>query len=158
MNNTETIQLLGKNYPKDNIKYSYTGSKMRYKRFLKYPIIFFLLDIVGAIISALVVEHQYGNFIKKLDLQGDLDTQLQAISARENVLTNINNILQFLAISSIIAFIILLIPRISCLFLKIDGIKKDIVLYKSIHKDEVALIANEINTKIKENDFSSFPY
>jgi hypothetical protein len=32
------------------------------------------------------------------------------------------------------------------------------ILYKSIHKDEIALLANEINAKIRENNFSSYPY
>jgi hypothetical protein len=73
-------------------------------------------------------------------------------------LVSVLHITAFIQIFLIVAFIILLIPRINCLFLKIEGIKKDIILYKSIHKDEVALIANEINKRIKENNFSSFPY
>jgi len=152
MNTTETVQILGKDYPKKNIKYSYVGSKMRYKRLLKYPVIFFLLITLVSGITAYMVAN-YFDFAEKQE-------GLSAISQIHtlNVLVNIANACRFLTIFTIIAFIILLIPRISCLFLKINGIKKDIILYKSIHKDEVALIANEINTKIKENDFSSFPY
>jgi hypothetical protein len=155
MNATKTVHILGRDYPKDNIKYSYTGSKMRYKRFIKYPAIFYLLiTVVDALIPYIIV-NQYLNFANK---QTDFNIKLQVESSMLNVLSNIKITYTFLAISAVIAFIILLIPRISCLFLKIDGNKKDIVLYKSIHKDEVALIANEINTRIKENNFSSFPY
>jgi hypothetical protein len=155
MNTTEIIQILGKDYPKENIKYSYTGNKMRYKRFIKYPVIFLLLITVVSVLTTHIVANQYLAFAEK---QKDLSILLQIDSSMLNVLSNISIAYRFLAISAITAFIILLIPRISCLFLKIDGIKKDIILYKSIHKDEVALIANEINKKIKENNFSSFPY
>ena len=155
MNTTETIQILGKDYPKKNIKYSYTGNKMRYKRFLKYPTVFFLLITIVSVLTTHIVLNQYLAFAEK---QKDLSILLQINSSQLNVLSNISIAYRFLAISAVVAFIILLIPRISCLFLKIDGIKKDITLYKSIHKNEVALIANEINTKIKENNFSSFPY
>ena len=149
MNTTETVQILGKDYPKDNIKYSYTGSKMRYKRFLKYPIILFGVEIVANIAFGIYISNQFDNSQKySLDNLNDISNNARTWE----------NFCAFLLISLIIAFIILLIPRISCLFLKIDGIKKDIILYKSIHKDEVALIANEINIKIKENNFSSFPY
>jgi hypothetical protein len=155
MNNTETIQILGKDYPKKNIKYSYTGSKMQYKRFLKYPAIFFLLIPVVSVLTTHIVANQYLAFAYK---QTDASIISQTESSMLNVLSNISVAYRFFAISFIVAFIILLIPRISCLFLKVDGIKKDIILYKSIHKNEVALISNEINTKIKENNFSSFPY
>ena len=149
MNNTETIKVLGKDYPKKNIKYSYTGNKMRYKRFLKYPIILFGVEIVANIAFGIYISNQFDNSLKySLDNLNDISNNARTWETFS----------AFLLISLIIAFIILLIPRISCLFLKIDGIKKDIILYKSIHKDEVALIANEINTKIKENNFSSFPY
>ena len=149
MNTTETVQILGKDYPKDNIKYSYTGSKMRYKRFLKYPIILFGVEIVANI--------AFGIYISK-QLDASLKHSFDALYESSNNVITLRNFCIISLISLIIAFIILLIPRISCLFLKIDGNKKDIVLYKSIHKDEVALIANEINTRIKENNFSSFPY
>jgi uncharacterized membrane protein YjgN (DUF898 family) len=149
MNATKTVQILGKDYPQDNIKYSYTGSKMRYKRFLKYPIILFGVEIVANIAFGIYISNQFDNSLKySLDNLNDISNNARTWETFS----------AFLLISLIIAFIILLIPRIKCLFLKIDGIKKDIVLYKSIHKDEVALIANEINTKIKENNFSSFPY
>jgi hypothetical protein len=146
MNNTETVKVLGKDYPKKNIKYSYTGKKMRYKRYIKYLGIFFLL--VWLIQIYLV--QQFLSLVSYPALSTYNETS-------EN-LASVLRIIAFIEISLIVAFIILLIPRISCLFLKIDGTKKDIVLYKSIHKDEVALIANEINTKIKENNFLSFPY
>ena len=155
MNATETIQILGKDYPLEKIKYSYTGNKMRYKRFVKYPVIFLLLLPVVSYLSYKICVGQYLVFASK---QTDLSIISQIDSSIDNVISTIRITFRILAISAIIAFIILLIPRISCLFLKIDGIKKDIILYKSIHKDEVALIANEINTKIKENNFSSFPY
>jgi uncharacterized membrane protein YjgN (DUF898 family) len=149
MNATKTVQILGKDYPQDNIKYSYTGSKIRYKRFLKYPIILFGVEIVANIAFGIYISNQFDNSLKySLDNLNDISNNARTWETFS----------AFLLISLIIAFIILLIPRISCLFLKIDGIKKDIILYKSIHKDEVALIANEINTKIKENNFSSFPY
>jgi uncharacterized membrane protein YjgN (DUF898 family) len=149
MNATKTVQILGKDYPQDNIKYSYTGSKMRYKRFLKYPIILFGVEIVANIAFGIYISNQFDNSLKySLDNLNDISNNARTWETFS----------AFLLISLIIAFIILLIPRISCLFLKIDGIKKDIILYKSIHKDEVALIANEINTKIKENNFLSFPY
>jgi hypothetical protein len=149
MNATKTVQILGKDYPQNNIKYSYTGSKMRYKRFLKYPIILFGVEIVANIAFSIYISNQFDNSLKySLDNLNDISNNARTWETFS----------AFLLISLIIAFIILLIPRISCLFLKIDGIKKDIILYKSIHKDEVALIANEINTKIKENNFLSFPY
>jgi len=145
MNNTETIQILGKDYSKECIKYAYTGKKMRYKKYIKYLGIFFLL--VWLIQVFLVYQFQ------------QVATVIFGIFTTPGYfILRCIRIIAFIEIFLIIAFIILLIPRISCLFLKIDGIKKDIILYKSIHKDEVALIANEINTKIKENDFSSFPY
>ena len=149
MNITKTVHILGKNYPKDNIKYSYTGSKIRYKRFLKYPIILFGVGIISNI--------AFGIYISK-QLDASLKHSFDALYESSNNVITLRNFCIISLISLIIAFIILLIPRISCLFLKIDGNKKDIVLYKSIHKDEVALIANEINTRIKENNFSSFPY
>ena len=80
------------------------------------------------------------------------------MSSMSNVLQNISIAYRFLAISTIVAFFILLIPRIYCLFLKITGNEKDIILLKSIHKNEVAIVANEINDKIRNNTFSSFPY
>lgn len=149
MNITKTVHILGKDYPKDNIKYSYTGSKIRYKRFLKYPIILFGVGIIANI--------AFGIYISK-QLDVSLKHSFDALYETSNNVITLRNFCIISLISLIIAFIILLIPRISCLFLKIDGNKKDIVLYKSIHKDEVALIANEINTRIKENNFSSFPY
>jgi hypothetical protein len=149
MNITKTVHILGKNYPKDNIKYSYTGSKMRYKRFLKYPIILFGVGIIANI--------AFGIYISK-QLDVSLKHSFDALYESSNNVITLRNFCIISLISLVIAFIMLLIPRISCLFLKIDGNKKDIVLYKSIHKDEVALIANEINTRIKENKFSSFPY
>ena len=144
MNNTETVKVLGKDYPKKNIKYSYTGKKMRYKKYLKYLGIFFLL--------VWLIQIYLG--------QQFLSLALSTTPYNETLenLASVLRIIAFIEISLIVAFIIVLIPRINCLFLKIDGIKKDIILYKSIHKDEVALIANEINTKIKENNFLSFPY
>ena len=149
MNITKTVHILGKNYPKDNIKYSYTGSKMRYKRFLKYPIILFGVGIIANI--------AFGIYISK-QLDVSLKHSFDALYESSTNVITLRNFCIISLISLVIAFIMLLIPRISCLFLKIDGNKKDIVLYKSIHKDEVALIANEINTRIKENKFSSFPY
>ena len=144
MNNTETIKVLGKDYLKKNIKYSYTGKIMRYKKYIKYPGIFFLL--------VWLIQIYLG--------QQFLSLALSTTPYNETLenLASVLRIIAFIEISLIVAFIIVLIPRINCLFLKIDGIKKDIILYKSIHKDEVALIANEINTKIKENNFLSFPY
>jgi len=155
MNTTETIQILGKDYPRKNIKYSYAGNKMRYKKLVKYPAIFFLLITIVSVLTTHIVANQYLAFASK---QTDLSIISQIDSSMLNVLSNISIAYRFLAISSIAAFIVLLMPRINCLFLRIDGIKKDIILYKSIHRDEVALIANEINTKIKENNFLSFPY
>ena len=149
MNATKIVHILGKDYPKDNIKYSYTGSKLRYKRFLKYPII-----LLGVVIIANIA---FGIYIsKQLDIS--LKHSFDALYDISNNVRTWHDLSVISLISLTIAFIILLIPRISCLFLKIDGNKKDIVLYKRIHKDEVALIANEIKTRIKENNFSSFPY
>ena len=148
MNNTETIKVLGKNYLKKNIKYSYTGEIMRYKKYIKYPGIFFLL--------VWLIQIYLGQQFLSLVSSPALST-----TPYNETLENLASVLQiitFIEISLIVAFIILLIPRISCLFLKIDGTKKDIILFKSIHKNEVSLIANEINTKIKENNFLSFPY
>jgi len=149
MNNTETIQLLGNNYPKEHIKYSYVGKKMRYKKYLKYIGIFQLV-ITG-------ISWYVGRQFISLALVSSFELLNQHRVTLDN-LVSVLHITAFIQISLIVAFIILLIPRINCLFLKIEGIKKDIILYKSIHKDEVALIANEINKRIKENNFSSFPY
>jgi hypothetical protein len=148
MNNTETVKVLGKDYPKKNIKYSYTGKKMRYKRYIKYLGIFFLL--VWLIQMYLVQQ-----FLSLVSSPASFTTpHNKTLESLEIML----HIITFMEIFLIVAFIILLIPRISCLFLKIDGTKKDIILFKSIHKNEVSLIANEINTKIKENNFLTFPY
>jgi len=145
MNTTETVQILGNNYPKEHIKYAYTGKKMRYKKYIKYLGIFFLL--VWLIQVFLVYQFQ------------QVATVISGIFTTPGYfILRCIRIIAVIQISLIVAFVIVLIPRINCLFLKIDGIKKDIILYKSIHKDEVALIANEINTKIKESIFSSFPY
>ena len=148
MNNTETIKVLGKDYPKKNIKYSYTGKKMRYKKYIKYPAIFFLLITVVSVLSSYIFTYQYLAFSNK---QTDLSIISQIDSSMLNILSNISIAYRFLAISAVIAFIILLIPRINCLFLKIDGNKKDIVLFKSPHKNEVFLISDELNAKINEN-------
>lgn len=155
MNNTETIKILGKNYPKKNIKYSYTGSKMRYKRFIKYPTIFYLLITIVDALSPYIIVNQYLNFANR---QTDFSIKLQVESSMLNILSNIRIAYTFLAISAVITFIILLIPKISCLFLKIDGNKKDIILFKSSYKNEVSLISDELNAKIKEKTFNSFPY
>ena len=159
MNNTETIQLLGNNYPKEHIKYSYVGKKMRYKKYLKYLGIFQLV-ITGI---SWYVGQQFISLIVSSPSPALSTTPFsnELLNQHRVTLDNLVSVLRitaFIQISLIVAFIILLIPRINCLFLKIEGIKKDIILYKSIHKDEVALIANEINTKIKENNFLSFPY
>jgi hypothetical protein len=155
MNATKTVQILGKDYPQDNIKYSYTGTKMKYKSFLKYPVISFLLINVVYALTFHIIKNQYFVFLSK---QTDFSIRGEIILSMINVLNAITITFYSLLVSAVVAFIILLKPKINCLFLRIDGTKKDIVLYKSIHKDEVALIANEINTKIKENNFSSFPY
>ena len=122
---------------------------MRYKSFLKYPIILCGVLIVANAAVGSYISNQFDNSLKySLDNLNDLSNNARTWE----------NISAFLLISLIIAFIILLIPRISCLFLKIEGIKKDMILYKSIHKDEIALLANEINAKVRENNFSSYPY
>lgn len=148
MNNTSIVKILGKDYPKESIKYSYTGKKMRYKKYLKYPILCFC--IIYAI--QLYVGQRFLSLAETSAINAIPDYNT------EEILATLLRAIEGIEISLLIAFIILLIPRINCLFLKIDGTKKDIVLYKSIHKDEVALIANEINIKIKEDNFSSFPY
>lgn len=155
MNNTELIQILGKDYPKESIKYSYTGNKMKYKRFIKYPLLFMLIVYVSCIIINHFIEQKYNGLISNSTSFNDT---LQYESSMLNILSNISHIFIFLAISSIIALVVLLIPRTNCLFLKISGNKKDIVLFKSSYKDEVSLLSNEINSKIKENTFHSFPY
>ena len=147
MNNTETIQILGKDYSKECIKYAYTGKKMKYKKYIKYLGIFFLL-------VCLMQSYVTQQFISHFSSSRLPTTPYKEMG--EN-LTSVLGITVVIEISLIVAFIIVLIPRINCLFLKIDGIKKDIILYKSIHTDEVALLANEINLKIKENNFSTFP-
>lgn len=148
MNNAETVKVLGKDYPKKNIKYSYAGKKMRYKKHIKYIGIFFLF--------VWLIQIYLGQQFLSLVSSPALSTTPYN-ETLEN-LANVLRIIAFIEISLIVAFIILSIPRISCLFLKIDGIKKDIILFKSIHKNEVSLIANEINDKIRNNTFSSFPY
>jgi hypothetical protein len=152
MNNTETVKVLGKDYPKKNIKYSYTGKKMRYKKHIKYLGIFFLLVwLIGVYLS-----QQFRSLLLSLALSHTLST-----SPHNETLENLEimlHIIRFIEISLIVAFIILLIPRINCLFLKIDGNKKDIILFKSPHKNEVSLISDELNAKIKEKTFNSFPY
>jgi len=155
MENTDTIQIIGNNYPKSNIKYAYTGNKVRYKRFLKYPaILLVIITIISWLISTICIRQ----YLSYMDKQPDLIVRTQLMSSMSNVLQNISIAYRFLAISTIVAFFILLIPRIYCLFLKITGNKKDIILLKSIHKNEVAIVANEINDKIRNNTFSSFPY
>jgi len=147
MNNIKIVQILGKDYPKENIKYSYTGKKMRYKKYIKYLGVLFLLVWL---IQVYLVQQFFS-----LAASPASSTTLNNETLK--MFTNALNIIAFIEISLIVALVILLIPRINCLFLKIDGTKKDIILYKSIHKDEVALIANEINARIKERNFSSFP-
>jgi len=148
MNNIKIVQILGKDYPKENIKYSYTGKKMRYKKYIKYLGVLFLLVWL---IQVYLVQQFFS-------LASSPASSTTLNNETLKMFTNALNIIAFIEISLIVALVILLIPRINCLFLKIDGTKKDIILYKSIHKDEVALIANEINARIKERNFSSFPY
>ena len=148
MNNTETVKVLGKDYPKKNIKYSYTGKKMRYKKYLKYLGIFFLL--VWLIQIYLV--QQFFSLVSSSALSTTPYSE-----TLENF-AGVLRIIAFIEISLIVAFIIVLIPRINCLFLKVDGNKKDIILFKSPHKNEVSLISDELNAKIKEKTFNSFPY
>ena len=155
MNAAKTVQILGKNYLIENIKYSYTGSKVRYKKFLKYPLIIFLIVLaiyicIYCIISFKDIPYLVDNPHR---IKENIDWRIEQLEYN-----GITGFCKLIGIPAVIAFIGLLIPRINCVFLKIDGTEKDITLYKSIHKDEVALIANEINTKIKENNFSSFPY
>ena len=148
MNNTETVKVLGKDYPKKNIKYSYTGKKMRYKKYLKYLGIFFLL--------VWLIQIYLGQQFLSLVSSSALSTTPYN-ETLEN-LASVLRIIAFIEISLIVAFIIVLIPRINCLFLKVDGNKKDIILFKSPHKNEVSLISDELNAKIKEKTFNSFPY
>jgi len=140
MDNTVTVKILGNDYPKERIKYSYTGKTIRFKKPLVYLIIAILFLQIRSIYLSLQI--------------ADWDNVTSQFIA--STMAQTRNI-QFIQEIMIVAFIILLIPRINCVFLKIDGIKKDVVLYKSIHKDEVTLIADEINRKIKENNLSSFP-
>ena len=144
MNNTETVKVLGENYLKKNIKYSYTGKTMRYKKYLKHLGIFFLLVLlIPVFLIFLIYQSQFLSF--SFGLTGYF-------------ILKCLRIIVVIEISLIVAFIILLIPRINCLFLKIDGNKKDIILFKSPHKNEVSLISDELNAKIKEKTFNSFPY
>lgn len=154
MNNTETIQILGNDYSKECVKYAYIGNQTRHKRFIKYPIILFFLNLISFVPLVMVENYKHANLFFG---EKNVDIQIQLMTTHMNTIANIRNIFWFLFISSIISLVIVLIPRINCLFLKIDGIKKDMILYKSIHTDEVALLANEINLKIKENNFSTFP-
>lgn len=121
---------------------------MRYKKYIKYLGVLFLLVWL---IQVYLVQQFFS-------LASSPASSTTLNNETLKMFTNALNIIAFIEISLIVALVILLIPRINCLFLKIDGTKKDIILYKSIHKDEVALIANEINTRIKERNFSSFPY
>lgn len=141
MNRPETVKVFGKDYPTKNIRYSYTGRVLRFKKQLVY--------LLGALFFTFIRSIYLSLQIANLD---NVTPQFE-ISIR----TQIENIV-FIQEIMIVAFIVLLIPRTGCVFLKIDGIKKDIILFKSIHKDEIAIISNEINSKIKENTFHSFPY
>jgi len=154
MNNTKIVQILGNNYPKEHIKYAYIGNQTRHKKFIKYPIVLFFLNLISFVYLATVEIYKHAHLFVG---EKNIDIQIQLMTTHMNTMANIRNIFWFLFISSIISLVIVLIPRINCLFLKIEGIKKDMILYKSIHTDEVALLANEINLKIKEDNFSTFP-
>jgi hypothetical protein len=56
-----------------------------------------------------------------------------------------------------ISFVVLLLPRVFCVLLKVEGKEKDILLYKTIHKDKARHIAEEINQLIKNNALTSYP-
>jgi len=127
---------------------------MRFKRFLKYP---FLLFAIFYIIQLIIVKKYYlpamlGNTLPLLTT----DTGERA--------EYISRIIFYLGLTSyssaffLITTLIPLFPRISCACLKINGLKKDITLYKSIHIREAEVLVQQINAKIKSGSFTSFPF
>jgi len=141
MNKTETSQILGKHYPKENIKYSYTGEKIRYKKFLVYPpIIILVLFISKSFVINEIVSRYSGSLLDNW----------------ENIWFFVR-LFDYSIIAVAICFIALFFIKASCVFLKVKNVDKDIVIYKTIHKNEAKLLAEEINEKIKQGNFTSYP-
>jgi hypothetical protein len=137
--------IFGKEYKTSLIKYSYTGKAIRFKKLLKYLLIAFIISwfIRGYLFFQLT------NMEETLPLESLINAYKPLISALKY--------LEFAQFALFGALIVFLIPKINCLFLKIDGNKKDIILFKSIHRNETELMVSDINSKIKLGAFLSYP-
>jgi len=149
-----SVSILGKTYLSSDLRYAYAAKKMRFKRFLKYP---FLLSAIFYVIQLIIANKYY------LPLMLGNTFPLLTTDTGERA-EYISRIIFYMGLTSysfvffLITTLILLFPRISCVCLKINGLKKDITLYKGIHRSEVEVLVQQINDKIKSGSFTSFPF
>jgi hypothetical protein len=134
-----SVVIHGKEYSANNLKYVYTENKFSIRKFLIYPI--------TSIIICFILAH--GTYFLFQTLYSGMPSG--------DWLLNLSTLFSQLTIFSLVSFIpCLFFSKIFCVFLKVVGCSKDILLYKTIHRDEARRVSGEINESIKAGTFTLY--
>ena len=135
------IEIFGKEYQKEDILYSYTGKRIRFKKFFMYPpIIIFVLFVLKSFVVGEMTSRYSGSLLENW----------------ESIMVWVR-LFDYSIIFVAICFVCLFFIKTPCVFLKVKNAEKDIVLYKTIHENEAKHLSEEINEKIKQGNFTSYP-
>jgi hypothetical protein len=142
------LTLYNKDFSISDCLYAYKGTRIRFKKYLILPLIgFVFLSISRLFANSYIVFNSI-----KVHTLSDGSTYLQYGATKW-----ISQLFDFFSIFTIILFIILLIPRTWIINLKLKTTDKNILLYKTIHKDEAEQIVFDINSIIKEKRQTTYP-
>lgn len=140
MDKNKSVVIHGNEYRFNNLKYAYMGRRFCIRKFLIYPFASTIICFAFAHGTYFLFKTYYNSMPS-----GDW-------------LLSLSTLFSQLTIFSLILFIpCLFFSKEFCVFLKIFGCPKDILLYKTIYEDEAKAVSSNINQSIRSGTFMTYP-